>query len=219
MALISHSRGFVFIKVPKTAGTSIEADLAPLMGPEDVVTPIIPTVPGHEPRNHLDANGKAAFFNHMPAKAIRDRIGAERFAAMTVFCVEREPVEKCISQYHMLQNSALHNEDGRNTMSWDEYCEVGNFPVSHGLYSEWRDGAPRLMADHVLRYDRLARDLPALLADLGLPGFRLTSRAKAEYSTRVLVRPQDVTPRQRRAIYDAFAQTLAVTGLDWDAPA
>ncbi len=215
MAIISFRYNFIFVKTVKTAGTSIEADLAPLLGENDIVTPIQPPLPKHIARNYQDASGNAVFYNHMPAQKIRNLIGADQFERMFVFCVEREPVEKCISHFHMLRNSTAHNPDNAYRASWQEYCEAGRFPVNLPLYAEMVDGQYRLLVDRVLRYDALAVELEDVMKACGLPEFRLTSRAKSEYSRNRIIRKEDVSPGQRDKIYAAFQKTLEVTGIDW----
>lgn len=217
MAIISFRYGFVFVKTTKTAGTSIEVELSKVAGPDDVVTPVLPPEPGHVARNYTDTAGNTLFYNHMPAGRIREIIGADRFDEMTVFCVEREPVEKCISHFHMQRNSSLHNPDGAYQLSWAEFVEAGRFPVDLHKYAEGPPGARRLIVDQILRYDRLDYDLPALMARFGIEDFALRARAKAEYSRNRLVRPGDVTADQRARIYDAFAETLEVSGIRWEA--
>lgn len=113
MALVSFKYGLVFVKTAKTAGTSIETDLSQRLEDNAIVTPVIPPEPGHVARNYLGPDGTPAFRNHMPARQIRALIGAERFNAMTRICVEREPVEKCISQFHMLRNAQSPCRPGR----------------------------------------------------------------------------------------------------------
>lgn len=218
MTIISFKHCLVFIKTTKTAGTSIEADLSARVEDEAVVTPIYPPVSGHVPRNYLDGGETQIFYNHMPATEIRDRLGAERFENMLSFCIEREPVEKCISHFHMLRNSPLHNQDGTYQKSWSEYVEVGAFPNDLKKYSDIRDGKRRLIVDRVLRYERLSTALPALLAECGIMGFSLTSRAKSEYSRNRLVSVADVAPSEHKRIYDAFGESLEITGIDWEKP-
>lgn len=215
MAIVSFSRNFVFVKTTKTAGTSIEVDLSKVAGDDAIVTPIYPPVEGHIPRNHAAPDGTQRFFNHMPARQIREFIGADTYNAMTVFCVEREPVAKCISDFHMQRNSPLHNKDGSYKKTWAEYVEAGRFPVNTGLYSEGPTGNRHLIVNRILRYDTLSTDLTDLMGSLGVQGFSLEARAKSEYSQTVLIRPEDVTPAQRALIYDAFAETFALTGIDW----
>ncbi|MBI1263437.1 MAG: hypothetical protein GC187_01725 [Alphaproteobacteria bacterium] len=213
MAVISFHHRFVFIKTQKTAGTSIEIDLAACLGSDAVVTPVEPAVAGHAPRNHVQ--GARTLTAHASASQIREFIGAGAFAGMAVICVEREPVDKCLSHFHMKRNSPYHNPDGAYRSDWAQYCQEGAFPVDIARYAE-RDaqaGRWRRRADHVIAYERLNEDLPGLLAALGVEGFQLTSRAKSDYRTPVLVRPEDVTPAQRQRIYEAFAGSCALTGL------
>lgn len=216
MAVISFKHRFVFIKTTKTAGTSIEVELSRLAGDDAVVTPVVPPEEGHLPRNYLGADGTPAFYNHMTAGEIRDRIGAAQFHKMHKFCVEREPVAKCISHFHMRRNSELHSEGGRYRASWAQYCEAGQFPVDTAKYCERGPGGPTCLADTILAYESIAFNLPQLMARLGLPGFRLTARAKSEYSRNKLVDPDQVTKAQRERIYAAFAESLALTGLYHD---
>lgn len=215
MTIVSFRYNLVFIKTTKTAGSSIEVDLSQRVEDEAIVSPIFPRMPGHRARNCGDDPNAPAFFNHMPATLLRTRLGRPRFESMFRFCVEREPVEKCISHFHMLRNSPDHHPG--HDLSWASYVEAGKFPVDLNKYSEHHEGGRRLLVNRILRYDRLARDLPALLAAQGIDGFCLTARAKSEYSARRLITPRQVTQAERARIYAAFAETLALTGIDWSA--
>lgn len=214
MAIVSFQHNFIFIKTTKTAGTSIEVDLSNVAGEDAIVTPILPPVEGHRPRNFGEANGPKTFFNHMSAVQVRDQIGAERFGRMFKFCVEREPISKCISHYHMLCNSPMH-QPPEGAPSWEAYCALRRFPVDTSRYSERRNGRLSLLVDRILRYDRLEQELSAVMTLLGIQGFALRSRAKSEYSRQQRVRPEDVTPPQRAAIERAFAESSRLIGIDW----
>lgn len=209
MTLVSFKHELIFIKTTKTAGTSIEVDLSQRLEAEAVVTPIIPPVAGHVPRNFQDASGEQVWRNHMPAVEIRDFLGDATFRRYTKFCVERDPVSKCISHFHMLRNSPDHYQPWAD--SWESYCNKGSFPVDVDKYTSGQD----LLVDHVLRYDRLRDELPALLATLGISDFELTSRSKSNYARPVHVTPDQVTPIQRDKILRAFSKTQEVVGLDW----
>jgi hypothetical protein len=200
--LISHKYRFIFIKTRKTAGTSIEVDLSHVMDANDVVTEIFPTVEGHSPRNFVI--GSHTCVNHMKAKAVRKVVGDDVFGSYFKFCVEREPVDKCISHYSMLKNSADHNS-GNQSLTWEEYVERGDFPVDHKKYLG-ADG--ELLVDKIIKYETLNADLIALMGSLQVPFKGLTTQAKAGFRDR----PFDVSDAVRERIYQEFRQSNGVTG-------
>lgn len=222
MALVSFDHNLIFLKTRKTAGTSIETDLSQRLEPGAIVTPIIPPMPGHEARNYQNEKGEPLYFNHMHARQVRDRLGEEKFQSMTRICVEREPVRKCISYFHMLRNSELHNPGGAYQLSWDEFVEAGEFTIDLDMYSEVKEGRRVSLVTHILRHDRLETELPALLTKLGIPGFTLQARAKSEYSRNVLVTPDQVTPSQRARINEAYRENTQFldqfAGINWSQP-
>jgi predicted DNA binding protein len=146
----------------------------------------------------------------MSALEIRELIGEARFAQMFKFCVERDPITKCLSHYHMLRNSSFHNPDDAYRLSWDEYVENGNFPLDIDKYTETVSGNRKVIVDQILRYETLAIELPALLKQRGIEDFTLQASEKSEYSKRVLVNRSEVTDKQRDAILSAFSETQAI---------
>lgn len=210
--LLSHKYRFIFLKTRKTAGTSIEVDLDRLLGPDDVVTRIQPPVPGHSPRNFRSPNPvrrwlKRTYHNHVPARIVRELAGQQVYDSYFKFCVEREPVSKCISMWRMYsadRSFAYYDP----ALTWDAYVERGDFPVNDDIYLG-RDGS--LMVDRVLKYETLNAELLEVTAQLGIPFEGLKARAKVG-----LAKGPDVvvTPQQRQRIYDAFAPTLRFTGYE-----
>jgi len=199
--LISHDYRFIFIKTRKTAGTSLEVELSRLMGESDVVTPILPPEEGHVARNFI-VNG-TKLYNHMPAAKVRGVVGRKVFDSYLKFCIEREPVDKCISYYSMLRNSPAHRR-GNETLTWEEYLRRRDFPLDDALYlGFWGN----LLVDRILHYERLPQELPLLCKDLGIPFERLQTRAKSGFRNDVPVTLQD-----RKEIYKAFRKSLRYTG-------
>jgi hypothetical protein len=199
--LVSHRYKFIFIKTLKTAGTSVEVELSKLMAPDDVVTRIFPLENGHVARN-FEVNGKP-LYNHMTAKEVRRAFGPGLFNDYFKFCVEREPVDKCVSHYSMVKNSPHHNEGSRD-LDWDASVRRGRFPVDHRKYTDiWG----RLIVDRILRYESLDSDLREVMAALGVSFAGLTAFAKSGYRKTGVA----VTEEQRRVIYAAFRKSLRHT--------
>ncbi len=120
--IISHRYKFIFIKTHKTAGSSMEVALAPLCGPEDVVTPMESNADTELPRNfHEDsligrcyANSRLFrkcvkrhspilgtwYYEHMPAWRVRQQIGEDVWNSYYKFCFERNPWDKVVSYYN-----------------------------------------------------------------------------------------------------------------------
>lgn len=123
--IISHEHQFIFIKTEKTAGTSVEIALSGICGPRDIITPINPVdemyrkelgYPG--PQNHilslkqykqlskfdlalaLYKRKRIAFYNHIPAREIKNLVSEDVWNNYYKFTIERNPYDKAISMYY-----------------------------------------------------------------------------------------------------------------------
>lgn len=203
--IISHKHRFIFIKTVKTAGTSVEVDLNKVLGPDDVATPIFPPVEGHVAQNSTWRKWgllERQYSNHMPALEVEKAIGRKMFQEYFVFCIEREPVDKCISHFSMLLNSPMHNEKTKG-MTINKYIERGRFPIDVGKYI---DKKGNLIVDRILRYETLAEELREVGEMLG---FEVPLKAREKSGLR-----EDVTlsNAQVDTIYNAFETSNRFTG-------
>jgi len=195
--IVSFEHEFAFLKVPKTAGTSVELFLEPLAGDDAIVTRITPPEPGHEPRNSANTPQAVAralwasrgdrdalqrtwqtvrrkenlFYNHMPARLVRERLGAKQWDALYRFCFDRNSWDKSISRYfwrtrHMAERPPF-----------DDWALVpGNLPTAKRVYTI--DG--ELAVDFLGRFEHLAEDLATVLDKLGVATDVELPRAKAQ---------------------------------------
>jgi len=174
--IISHKHKFIFIRVPKTASTSIQLALGKICGPDDIVTAFFDTdaSPYHHPRNN------AEYGPHTAARKIKRKISPEIWDSYFKFAFERNPFDKVVSRYHM---KILKSYD----KSFKEFClecagGVRSFVKGIELYSI--DG--KIVVDFIGKYENLNEDFNFVCDKLNLPKLELTrerarSRKESDY--------------------------------------
>jgi hypothetical protein len=223
--IISHRYRFIFIKTYKTAGTSLEVYLSQHCGPDDVLTPIFPHVEPHQPRNYQSRwnplrdllSGRTSlrplfnawrkrerFYNHIPATQARLRIPRRIWDSYFKFSVERNPWDKTLSHYHMLN----HRSGGSLTL--DSYLQGGDYSLN---YPQYLDERGNLLVDRVLKYETLTEELSEVFGRLGVPfNGDLGVHAKSEYRTDRRNYREVFTPEQRSIVERLFAKEIALHG-------
>src|SRR5262245_1616953 len=221
--ILSHRFKFIFVKTAKTAGTSIEVFLSKYCGPQDIVTPIVPRVEGHQPHNYeglinpipeiLERPGKffsalrhtmtsrTKFYNHMPAREVKQRVPADVWNSYFKFCAERNPWDKVLSHYHM------HAAREGGGLSLDQYLARSRFPFNSFRYTN-RAGT-RIIVDRILHYENLIRELGEVFSQLNIPfEGTLGVQAKSEFRTDRRPYQQIFNDEQRRIVEKAFAKEV-----------
>ena len=224
--IISHKYRFIFIKTLKTAGTSIEVFLSQHCGIDDVLTPILPPVEAHFPRNYKglanplpvlwNNRGRKIpvtlgnvlrghkFYNHIPARIIKKRIPGSIWDNYFKFCVERNPWDKTLSHYYMV------NARKRGRLTLEEYLEKGKFCINYPIYT---DAHKRILVDRVIHYESLLDGLREVFGQLGIPfEGTLGVTAKSEYRKDRRPYQQIFTSAQRSIIHRAFADEIRMHG-------
>jgi hypothetical protein len=181
--LVSHKHRFIFVKTRKTGGTSVELALAPLCGPDDIITPLKEyrgDTSGIEPRNHRlpedqwslrarlrrllgkrTPNRGTGFFQHMPAADIRRLLGDEIWDSYRTFTIERNPWDRQVSLYHWHY---------RNSASPPPFRSFVMSPLRRKKSRNWSmyTQDDRLIVDHVITYERLQSGLNEVLDKVGI---------------------------------------------------
>ena len=198
--IISHKYKFIFIKTAKTAGTSIEIFLSDVCGNDDVLTTIFPHVEPHVARNFSADN----FHSHATAAEIKNKVSRKVWDSYFKFCVERNPWDKTLSHYHMI------NHRSGDEISLNDYFLNNKFCVNYPMYT---DDTGKVMVDHVVRYENLVEDLSSVFYSLGIVyNGDLGVRAKADYRSDRRGYRDVFTQDQVDKVSDVFDKEIAMHG-------
>ncbi len=174
--LISTSHKFIFVHVPKSAGSSLTAVLQPYCLPKNRtlwrrLSSFLPF------REKVE---KVYFRQHDTAEKIRAKLGPEVFDEFTSFAIVRNPFDHAVSLFEFLKMQTARNS-GRVAaeLNFKEFMQLRSKPQRFALEEspvKMADQASRLVDKHgkiivtnVLHLENLAQEFPQLCAKLGLP--------------------------------------------------
>lgn len=208
--ILSTSHNFLFVHVPKTAGTAMASALEPfaVRGTRTGLRRTLRWLPLRE------APERAYFRKHETAAAMRFKLGPQVFDRFVRFTVVRNPFEHAVSHYEYLKEFRNPRKAAEfAAMSFDEYLHWrtiarGPFVPSFSVLPDqthWLvDRKGRLLVDRVLRFENLAADFDSLIEVIGLSSIRMhrINPTKAKAEGRSLASYYDsVTADQVRELY------------------
>lgn len=197
--IVSHRHRFIFLKTKKTASSSVELALSEICGPDDVITPLMPADeklrrgigPQHYAipvrrrsllaplRRMLGATPARAgleFYNHMPAHKAKAALPRDVWEGYAKVAVERNPWDREVSLYFW--ETRQLPEASRPSFSDFVLKRPALERVKNvQLYSI--DG--KIVVDRFLRYETLAADFSAFMADLGVATPPVLPHAKSSH--------------------------------------
>ena len=150
MVLVSHKHKFIYIKTAKVAGSSVEAFFGQFcVGPkakynfkdrQDAIDSHWGIV-----GNRMGGITKSGITAHMTAKAIRRRIGVEKFGSYFKFCVVRNPWDVLVSRYLW------------RTKKTNSYSSFKNFVKGINGMKNWNIMSidDKLVCDYYIRFENL----------------------------------------------------------------
>ena len=224
--IINHKHKFIFLKVQKTASTSIEIALSEHCDAGDILTPLHPdqevirTQTGYrgaqnymiplrdytlnEMAQSIRHRKRRRYFNHSNAEAVLTHAGAEVWNSYFKFCFERNPYDKAISHYYWVTKDPrpdiadyLADTEESYLSDWDIYTLNDQIAV-----------------DFIGRYENLEADLAKVSERLGL---RLSplQRTKDSYRTDKRAYRDVLDSRARAEIERIFANELRTFDYHW----
>ena len=205
--LISHSRKFIFIHVPKVAGRSITMALLP-----HAAGPVATWVGRAARKIGIDGIGPRPYDDHITAMELIDRIGRARFDDYLSFAVVRNPWDWQSSLYNYALKHPGHYQH-----------EMTKGFGSFANYLEWRcdghyilqsdyvcDAEGRVLVDLVGRMENLEQDFRGFCSRLGLDVElpRLNVFKQKDYH-------EDYDDRLRDMVARTFARDIEMFGYEF----
>lgn len=230
--IISHKYGeFNFLKVSKTAGTSIEIALSKFCGDKDIITPVSPKdeetrrrLHGRGPQNYLAplwdyrprdiaallSRGKRRrrFYNHIPATKVKRFVSRQVWSSYYKFCFERNPWDRVISMYYW-----IHKSEPRPSIS--EFIRSGVLLrlKKRGFDLYTIDG--QVAVDKICRFENLADELEDIRIRLGIPERLEIPRTKSQFRKDKRRYCDLFSEDDRTAIADVFRDEIGHLGYEF----
>ncbi|MEI7597802.1 MAG: sulfotransferase family 2 domain-containing protein [Aestuariivirga sp.] len=229
--IVSNTHNFIFLKVSKTGGSSVEAYLRRFCGQGDIVTWLdddeeqaikgtgaCPPMGFAKPAagvpplarllmafNHRKTLRRHGLSPHASAARVKHYVGDKEWYGHLKFCVVRNPLDRSVSQFFWTAANRGWEDAATNFHArFDEFLQLNDF---RRLNEKGRDVYAidgRVVADRVLRFETLEQDLGRTMRELGIDTPVVLTRFKSTQ------RPKGdfaamLNDRQRQVIRDAFA--------------
>jgi hypothetical protein len=184
MCIINTTHKFIFVHVPKCAGTTVSAYLSAYSRYCDIelgATALGEAMQALYARRH-------GLSKHSPARTIRAVVGPEFYSNCFTFSLVRDPLSRLVSTYHFLKFD-YRDWDGSAVM--DKFRSLSDFvassywsddPGPDNMFMEqafWLNGAPQgreVIVDYVGKVESYDSALATIVSRAKLPPIDMTSK-------------------------------------------
>ena len=172
--IISASRRYIFVHIPKTGGTALSLALEGRVGPDDI---LLGDTPKAQRRRHRlkGVHAKGRLWKHSTLADIDGLVRAAEMAERFCFTLVRNPWDRMVSYYHWLREQGFdHPAVGlAKALTFSEFLSHPQTRASvtawpYARYMRGADGVERCNA--FIRLENFEEDAAPLWAHLG---FRL----------------------------------------------
>lgn len=163
--IFSPSRGFCFVHVSKTGGTSVEAAYIPHLRFGDVILAALPEGMDTWYGRHLSV-GK-----HTPARRIRLLVGRVAWERMLSIAVVRDPVERIVSYYrwiHSTPHAGQRERDLGEVKDFSAFAEKVCRFLLHQVDMVTDPKTNDVIVKHLIPFHRLSEGWAGVAARLGI---------------------------------------------------
>jgi len=147
------------------------------------------------------------FHNHSPAAEVRRYVGKDKWSKYFVFCVERNPFDRAVSQYFWKNRKLAEKPDMTEFFRTLSTPSMSNWNV----YSS-KDG---LLVDKVLRYENLDQELSEVGNLLGINIDISSIHAKSHTRTDKRNYTEIIDNKSRLIIEERCAKEIKHFGYQW----
>ena len=151
--IICHTHKFIYLKTPKTAGTSIEVFFEQFCEEGDIV--------GKRGKGEKKLLSPPDWYHHMHAPVVRRKIGRKIWNSYFKFCAVRNPWDLVVSRYWYACRRESVNPKFQDLIA-NRRSHKNNFPKYHSIRGKFA-------MDFCIRYERLHEDIQHVCSVLSLP--------------------------------------------------
>ncbi|TCL09467.1 sulfotransferase family protein [Shimia isoporae] len=216
--ILSQSHKFIFVHVPKTAGTAMTSALEPfgVYPPRTLWRSFVRRLPIQESPDSVYLR------KHETAAGVRRKLGSDVFDQFHRFAVVRNPYDHAVSHYEFMKQFRIPKiAEKVANMSFSEYLRYRMKPPfwndtffarlpNQSYFLADKDGT--LLVHRLLRFETLADDFNAMASDLGMEG--VTLKRENQTISRTDKRPwQSYFDEESKALAeDLYAQDFDAFG-------
>lgn len=214
--IISHKYKYIFLKTNKTAGTSIEIALSKFCGEDDVITPISPEdeemrrLLGYKGPQNYQSNdtNEGEFYNHIPAKEIKELISSEVWDNYFKFCFERNPWDRFVSLYYWRYKS-----EPRPSIT--KFLETSiPLALKRRGYDVYTINS-KVVVDRICRFEHLPKELEKIRSELNIPEELELPRAKVNFRKNKSSYREILNDKERAKIASLFIDEITLFGYEF----
>ena len=170
--IYAPERGYLFIHIPKTGGTSLALALEDKAGKDDVMAGDTPKAVKRRRRlKGLPANGR--LWKHSTLADLDGWLSAAQLAELHVFTIVRNPWDRLVSYYHWLREQSFDHPavSLAQQLAFSDFLAHRHTQASLAAapYASYvTDASGTEQCSRFLRFEHLAEDTAALGEELGL---------------------------------------------------
>lgn len=228
--ILSYKYRFIFLKNPKTAGTSVEIALSKFCGPDDIITPI--DNPDEELRRSLGYRGKqnyeasfsdyslrdylrlyrerkCRFYSHSKAVEVKKYVGDKIWNSYYKFTVVRNPWDRLVSEYYW----AIRNKPSPPDL--DTFIERRLAKARNVHKPSLYLIDDRIAVDRICRFENLTDDLEGVRQHLDIPEPLELPKTKHKSRTEKSHYREVLNGEQRDKIAEVYKRDIELFGYEF----